>query len=105
MYLEERVNDDKLYLVDEDEPHYDDSYCWLDCSQNGFKEYGNGNKMFFFEGMGLAKQPFALDLIHADSKEEAELMVQERYSARLKVKTLIRKHNEVDNVIDIRKKK
>lgn len=102
MYIEHREDNDKAYLVNEISYKHKDAYCWTDCSQDGFKEYGNGNKMFLFEGMGAAYQPFALDLIHANSKEEAENMVQERYGTRLQYKTLIRKHEELLEVIDNR---
>lgn len=102
MYLEGRLNDEKVYLVNEINHKHKDACSWTDCSQDGFKEYGNGNKMFLFEGMGASYQPFALDLIHANSKEDAEAMVQERYSARFQCKTLIRKHEELVEVIDAR---
>ena len=102
MYLEDRLNDERVYLVNEISYKNKDACCWTDCSQDGFKEYGSGNKMFLFEGMGASHQPFALDLIHANSKEDAEAMVQERYGTRLKYKTLIRKHEELVEVIDAR---
>ena len=102
MYLENRLNDKSIYLVNEISNKREDGCCWTDCSQEGFKEYGDGNKMFLFEGMGVAYQPFVLDLIHANSKEDAEAMVKERYGTRLKYKTLIRKHEELVEVIDAR---
>ena len=102
MYIEHREDSDKAYLVNEISYKHKDAYCWADCSQDGFKEYGNGNKMFLFEGVGAAYQPFAFDLIHANSKEEAENILQERYSTRLQYKTLIRTHDELIEVIDER---
>ena len=103
MYIEYREDwEDKVYLVNEKSHKYKDAWCWTDCSQDGFKEYGNGNRMFLFEGMGCAYQPFAFDLIHADTKEEAEKMVQERYCIRFQLKTLVRKSKELIEVIDNR---
>ena len=58
--------------------------------------------MYLFEAMGAAYQPFALDIIHANSKTEAENMVQERYANRFNYRTLIRKHDKLTEVIDER---
>lgn len=102
MYIERREDNGTVYLVNEKSHKNKNAYCWTDCSQDGFKEYGDGNKMFLFEGMGCVYQPFAFDLIHANTKEEAEHMIQERYSTRLQNKTLIRKFKELEEVIDER---
>ena len=48
MYLEERLNNEKMYLVNEMSYKHKGACCWIDCSQDGFKEYGNGNKLFYF---------------------------------------------------------
>lgn len=101
MYIEHREVFGIAYLVNEI-TNNEDAFCWKDCSQKGFKEYGNGNRMFLFEGAGNAYQPFAFDLIHANTKEEAERIVQEKYGQRLKDKTLIRCHEELEEVIDER---
>ena len=92
MYIEYRLNDDRPHLVTE--KTNENVYLTINCSQEGFLEYGIGNELFFFQGIGRACQPFALDLIHADGIEEAEEMIQERYADRLKRGTLIRKRRK-----------
>lgn len=101
MYIEERIDSEYAYLVNEI-LDIKEGCSWCDCSQEGFKEYGSGNKMYLFEAMGAAYQPFALDLIHANSKTEAENMVQDKYACRFNYHTLIRKYDELTEVIDER---
>lgn len=103
MFIETRLHiHGTVFLVNEIGNEDKGACCWMDCSQDGFKEYGCGSKMFLFEAMGGAYQPFAFDLIHANSKSEAEDMVQKRYKERFERKTLFRSHKELKDVIDER---
>ena len=74
--------------------------CYLvnsDTNQTGFqriplsqvyKEYGNGNKMYFFEAAGRCDD-FVLDIIHANTIKEAQELVNERYKERFRRNTII----------------
>ena len=61
--------------------------CNKDLSQ-GYEEYGNGNKMYFFEAIGKCDSP-VLDIIHANTREEAQELINERYRERFKRNTFI----------------
>lgn len=54
----------------------------------GYKEYGNGNKMYFFEAVGKYDSP-VLDIIYANNIEEAQELINERYKERFRRNTII----------------
>mgnify|MGYP001036632913 CR=1 FL=1 len=54
----------------------------------GYEEYGNGNQLFFFEAAGK-NTPFVLDLIHANTKNDAENIIKEKYKERFNMNTII----------------
>lgn len=74
--------------------------CYLvnsDTNQTGFqriplsqvyKEYGNGNKMYFFEAAGKY-DCFVLDIVHANTIEEAQELINKRYRERFSRNTII----------------
>ena len=79
----------QVFLVKEATEH-PNAYKWVDLKQrNTYAEYGHGNSLFLFSAAGRCKQPYALDLIHADSLEEAEAIVHIQYDKRINRGTLI----------------
>lgn len=54
----------------------------------GYEEYGNGNKMYFFGAVGKYDSP-VLDIIHADNIEEVQKLIKERYKERFRRNTII----------------
>lgn len=99
MFIETRYADDKTlyFLVDKPTEKYD---ALLDCSQDCFEEYGEGNNLFLFEASGRAYQPAIVNLIHANTIDEAEQMVQSRNRYRFLSKTLIRLFKDLQSVTD-----
>lgn len=75
----------KVYLVDENTEQK--GFQRIDLSQ-GMKEYGEGNKIFFFEAVGKYDS-FVLDIIHANNIKEAQKMVNRNYKSRFERKTII----------------
>lgn len=75
----------KVYLVDENTEQK--GFQRIDLSQ-GMKEYGEGNKSFFFEAAGRYDSA-VLDIIHANSIEEAQELVNITYKDRYERKTII----------------
>lgn len=53
-----------------------------------YEEYGNGNKMYFFEAVGKYDCS-VLDIIHANTIEEAQELINERYRERFRRNTII----------------
>ena len=96
------------YLVDTDEINKDSeqrgAWCWLHLSDTDsmhfVEEHGEGSKMFLFEGAGRYA-PAVTAIIHADTKENAEKIVEEKYGDRIKRKNLIRKKGLIQ-IIDER---
>ena len=87
MIIEFRNNDyeTKVHLVNENTEK--ECFQRIDLSQ-GMNEYGNGNKLFFFEAAGRYDSA-VLDIIHANSIEEAQELVNEIYKDRFERKTII----------------
>ena len=87
MIIEFRNNDyeTKVHLVNENTEK--ECFQRIDLSQ-GMNEYGNGNKLFFFEAAGRYDSA-VLDIIHAYSIEEAQELVNETYKDRFERKTII----------------
>lgn len=54
----------------------------------GYEEYGDGDKLYFFEAGGR-HAPFVLDIIHANSIKDAQLLVNEKYKGRFERNTII----------------
>lgn len=54
----------------------------------GYKEYGNGNRIYFFEAVGKYDSS-VLDIIHANNIEEAQELINERYKERFRRNTII----------------
>lgn len=75
----------KCYLVNSDTKQT--GFQKIPLSQ-GYKEYGNGNKMYFFEAVGKCDCS-VLDIIHADNIEEAQRLVNEKYKERFSRNTII----------------
>ena len=95
------MNDEYFLANDKSDPRINgqEFWCWTYPSD----EYGTGNKTFLFEGMGTCKQPAVCDIIHADSTDDARMIVREKYKERLNWKTLIpRTEDLVVEVSDIR---
>ena len=94
MLIELRADDTKGYLVD-DKTKASDAWCWISFSSTDplhlAEEIGSGPNLFFFEGAGRCA-PAVVAILHADTEEEAEKMIQERYGDRIRNRTLIRKH-------------
>mgnify|MGYP007025964650 CR=1 FL=1 len=75
----------KCYLVNSDTPQI--GFSRIPLSQ-GYKEYGNGNNMYFFEAAGRYES-FVLDIIHASNIDEAQEMVDEKYKERFERNTIV----------------
>ena len=75
----------KCYLVDSDTKQT--GFQRIPLSQ-GYKEYGNGNKMYFFEAAGKYDNP-VLDIIHANTREEAQKFINDKYNERFRRNTII----------------
>lgn len=75
----------KCYLVNSDT--IQNGFQRIPLSQ-GYEEYGNGNKMYFFEAIGRY-EPAVLDIIHADNVEEVQSIVNEKYKERFEKNTII----------------
>ena len=98
------------YLVDSDEINKDSeqrgAWCWLHLSDTDsmhlVEEHGGGSKMFLFEAAGRYA-PAVTAIIYADTKENAERRVEEKYGDRIKRKNLIRKQGLIE-IIDERMK-
>lgn len=78
-------HESKCYLVNSDTKQI--GFQKIPLSQE-YKEYGNGNKMYFFEAVGKC-DCFVLDIIHADNIEEAQRLVNEKYKERFSRNTII----------------
>lgn len=93
MLIELRIDDTKGYLVD-DKTTAEDAWCWISFSSTDpfhlAEEIGSGPNLFLFEGAGRYA-PAVVAILHADTEEEAEKMIQERYGDRIRNRTLIRK--------------
>lgn len=94
MLIELRTDDTKGYLVD-GQTTAEDAWCWIPFTSTDplhlAEEIGSGPNLFFFEGAGRCA-PAVVAILHADTEEEAEKMIQERYGDRIRNRTLIRKH-------------
>ena len=94
MLIELRTDDTKGYLVD-GKTKESDAWCWISFTSTDplhlAEEIGSGPNLFLFEGAGRCG-PAVVAIIHADTEEEAEKMIQERYGDRIRNRTLIRKH-------------
>lgn len=75
----------KCYLVNSDTKQT--GFQRIPLSQ-GYEEYGNGNKMYFFEAMGKC-DCFVLDIVHANNIEETQKLVNEKYKERFRRNTII----------------
>ncbi len=75
----------KVYLIGENTEQK--GFQRIDLSQ-GMKEYGEGNKSFFFEAAGRYDS-FILDIIHANNIKEAQKMVSRNYKSRFERKTIV----------------
>lgn len=77
----------KCYLVNSDTKQT--GFQRIPLSQ-GYEEYGNKNKnkMYFFEAVGKYDSP-VLDIIHANTREEAQELINERYKERFRKNTII----------------
>lgn len=75
----------KCYLINSDAKQT--GFQRIPLSQ-GYKEYGNGSKIYFFEASGRC-EPAVLDIIHADNIEEAQEFVNEKYKEKLKRHTIV----------------
>lgn len=108
MFIELRIDDMKGYLVDSNEVNEETekrgAWCWLLLSDTDsmhlVEEHGEGSKMFLFEAAGRYA-PAVTAIIHADTKENAERRVEEKYGDRIKRKNLIRKKGLIE-IIDER---
>lgn len=78
-------HESKCYLVNSDTKQI--GFQRIPLSQ-GYEEYGNGNKMYFFEAVGKYDSS-VLDIIHANNIEEAQELINERYKERFKRNTII----------------
>ena len=78
-------HESKCYLVNSDTKQT--GFQRIPLSQ-GYEEYGNGNKMYFFEAVGKYDSSI-LDIIHANNIEEAQELINERYKERFKRNTII----------------
>ena len=87
MIIEFRDNDyeTKVHLVNENTEK--ECFQRIDLSQ-GFNEYGNGNKLFFFEAGGRCDSA-VLDIIHANGIEEAQELIDQTHKDRFERKTII----------------
>lgn len=94
MLIELRADDTKGYLVD-DKTTAEDAWCWISFTSTDplylAEEIGSGPNLFLFEGAGRCA-PAVVAIIHADTEEEAEEMIQEWYGDRIRNRTLIRKY-------------
>lgn len=94
MLIELRADDTKGYLVD-GKTKASDAWCWISFTSTDplhlAEEIGSGPNLFLFEGAGRCA-PAVVAILHADTEEEAEEMIQERYGDRIRNRTLIRKH-------------
>ena len=75
----------RCYLVNSDAQQV--GFSRIPLSQ-GYKEYGNGNKMYFFEAVGK-HEPFVLDIIHASTVDEAQEIINKKYKKRFERNTII----------------
>lgn len=78
-------NESKCYLVNSDTKQI--GFQRIPLSQ-GYEEYGNGNKMYFFEAVGRYDSS-VLDIIHANTREEVEKFVNGKYKERFRRNTII----------------
>ena len=78
-------HESKCYLVNSDT--IQTGFQRIPLSQ-GYEEYGYGNKMYFFEAIGKCDSP-VLDIIHANTREEAEELVNTKYKERFRRNTII----------------
>ena len=77
--------EEKCYLVNSDTKQT--GFQRIPLSQ-GYEEYGNGNKMYFFEACGRCA-PVVLDIVRAYSIEEAQAIINEKYKDRFEKNTII----------------
>lgn len=75
----------KCYLVNSDTKQT--GFQRIPLSQ-GYEEYGNGNKMYFFEAGGRCASA-VLDIIHANTIEKAKELMNEKYKERFRRNTII----------------
>nr|DAN90621.1 MAG TPA: hypothetical protein [Bacteriophage sp.] len=78
-------HESKCYLVNSDTKQT--GFQRIPLSQ-GYEEYGNGNTMYFFEAVGKYDSSI-LDIIHANTREEAEELVNTKYKERFRRNTII----------------
>lgn len=96
MFIEE-TTDEKYYL--RDNKIIGNNTCrFTECSkEKNFHEYGNGNKLFLYKGGGNIQDYWVVDLIHADSKQDALNILRNRYQQTLTPLTCI------NEITDLRK--
>ncbi len=87
MKLERRKGSNDLYLV-EDGKETKDGYCWQNAAFTG--EYGEGNNEYVFEATGRFPYDFCLELVHADTEEDAEAYIQEKHGMQIERRYLYR---------------
>lgn len=75
----------KCYLINSDAKQT--GFQRIPLSQ-GYKEYGNGSKIYFFEAVGKYDSSI-LDIIHANNIEEVQELINERYKERFRRNTII----------------
>lgn len=78
-------HESKCYLVNSDTKQT--GFQRIPLSQ-GYEEYGNGNTMYFFEAVGKYDSSI-LDIIHANTREEAEELINTKYKERFRRNTII----------------
>ena len=99
MYIETRVNSEDKFLVNKEDSNRG-GCMWQKAVWT--HELGEGNQMYYFEAAGRKPHPYVQALIHANSDEEAESIIQKEFGKRLERRAIVRQKSRPVRLYDER---